>query len=519
MNEPSFRSGARTLLLAVALAARCAGAPDLEGAPQEAGAETDPSSVVGPSSSGAAVPSAPACDTTPILRKVAVSSASALSKAIAAALPGDEIRVANGVYSLTSAIPVQKRGNATNHIVIRAATIGGAEITGSAGFNISGAAYVTVCGFRFTYATVPGTPGIGMTILSSNHVRFTRNYLHLADSGLTHWLFIKNSGRGDNRIDHNTFDNKTSEGIFLVVGGPAGTLSQYNVIDHNYFYRQLFPPGDRGECLRVGTGDVQLLSAFARVESNRFEQCNGDGEVISSKSSDNTYRWNTFLNNTGSLVLRAGHRATVEGNFFLPGGNGIRLYGNDNRIINNYFEGTTGTGYLATIVLGSGDVVDASAGYSGYDRPDRAVVAFNTLVNTATNIEIGTGGNAYGPADCLIANNLIQGDGHVVARELVAPTGFTWEGNLLWGTNAPGIMPASGYVSADPLLVQRPNDVFRIGAGSAAIDAAVGALPFVTADMDGDARSGALDVGADEFSTAVPVRHPLSPSEVGPAAP
>jgi hypothetical protein len=111
------------------------------------------------------------------LRKVAVTSASALSKAIAAPLPGDEIRVANGVYSLTSAIPVPKRGNATNNIVIRAAPIGGLEITGSAGFNISGAAYVTVCGFRFTYATAPGTPGIGMTILSSNHVRFTRNYL------------------------------------------------------------------------------------------------------------------------------------------------------------------------------------------------------------------------------------------------------------------------------------------------------------------------------------------------------
>jgi poly(beta-D-mannuronate) lyase len=134
-------------------------------------------------------------------------------------------------------------------------------------------------------------------------------------------------------------------------------------------------------------------------------------------------------------------------------------------------------------------------------------------------VEIGTGAYTYGPADCLIANNLIQGDGHVAARQLVAPTGFTWEGNLLWGTNTPGIMPASGFVSADPLLVQRPNDVFRIDAGSAAIDAAVGSLPFVTADMDGDARSGALDVGADEFSMAVPGRHLLSPSEVGPAAP
>jgi hypothetical protein len=64
----------------------------------------------------------------------------------------------------------------------------------------------------------------------------------------------------------------------------------------------------------------------------------------------------------------------------------------------------------------------------------------------------------------------------------------------------------------------RVGEILKLGAGSAAIGAASGSFPFVTDDIDGDPRTSP-DVGADEHSTATPLRHPLIEADVGPAAP
>ena len=69
--------------------------------------------------------------------------------------------------------------------------------------------------------------------------------------------------------------------------------------------------------------------------------------MVSIKSCDNTIRYNTFLSSLGTVSLRHGHRSIVEGNYFLgegkkigtDGSGGIRVYGKDHKIINNYFAG------------------------------------------------------------------------------------------------------------------------------------------------------------------------------------
>ena len=44
------------------------------------------------------------------------------------------------------------------------------------------------------------------------------------------------------------------------------------------------------------------------MEQNFFDRCDGELEIISSKSCDNIYRGNTFLNCAGMLTLRHGNR-------------------------------------------------------------------------------------------------------------------------------------------------------------------------------------------------------------------
>jgi len=51
------------------------------------------------------------------------------------------------------------------------------------------------------------------------------------------------------------------------------------------------------------------------------------------------------------------------------------------------------------------------------------------------------------------------------------------------------------------------------------VDTAAGSYPQVTRDMDLQPRSAAKDVGADEYATSGPLRHPLTTADVGPSAP
>jgi len=69
----------------------------------------------------------------------------------------------------------------------------------------------------------------------------------------------------------------------------------------------------------------------------------------------------------------------------------------------------------------------------------------------------------------------------------------------------------------DPMLM-KVGEIFRIGAGSPVIDAADPKYT-VADDIDGTARSGKLDVGADEFTMGGALKAPLTTKDVGPMSP
>ena len=118
-----------------------------------------------------------------------------------------------------------------------------------------------------------------------------------------------------------------------------------HLIDHNAFTNR--PEGnDNGfETIRIGIGARHTVSAQVVVENNLFENnlfenCDGEIEIISNKSGDNIYRYNTFRSCADTLTLRNGKAATVAGNFFLgegkPRSGGIRVIDSDHTIVNNY---------------------------------------------------------------------------------------------------------------------------------------------------------------------------------------
>src|SRR5439155_445600 len=81
-------------------------------------------------------------------------------------------------------------------------------------------------------------------------------------------------------------------------------------------------------------------------------------------------------------------------------------------------------------------------------------------------------------------------------------------GNIVWAGTA-GDMPASGYRAVDPRLVRDADGLYRITAGSPAVDAATGSYPQAALDLDLQPRTGAKDVGADEYVAGGTNRRPL----------
>jgi len=111
-------------------------------------------------------------------------------------------------------------------------------------------------------------------------------------------------------------------------------------IDHNYFFGHNY--GGNFETIQIGYGmNSALYDAGTIIEYNKFENCNSDNELISLKTSGNFIRYNYLLNNHGHITIRNGENNIIEGNFIIcdplnVNSNGVRIYGANNRIINNY---------------------------------------------------------------------------------------------------------------------------------------------------------------------------------------
>jgi poly(beta-D-mannuronate) lyase len=421
-------------------------------------------------------------------RKVPVSTLPALTASIAAAKPGDCIQVADGTYTTTGEIAVAVAGTAQERITISAVNIGGATIDGSAGFHVTAtAAYVTIRGFKLNHAARL------VMDLGSHHCALLRNTFELKGTS-GDYLYVQGL---DHEIGYNAFQNKPYDGAMVQVDASgrshAGTQRAY--FHHNLWSKATATSSNGNECVATWGG-------FTRLEYNLFQECNGDPEIVTLKSSDAIVRYNTFRTSTrGQLSLRYSNRDVIDGNFFFGLKGALRIYGTDHKVTNNYFENNGGIGMYISDGNPSG----------GYIQIERLLVANNTLVNDDVRARSGT----LPPLTVTFANNIIRKDG----GNFVSP-GPGWDvnysGNIFFGTASATGVPAGGFRMVDPKLAAS-GGTQHLQAGSPAIDSAVGSFGL-TEDMDGQPRTGKLDVGADEFSSAPVVRRPLMPSDVGPMA-
>jgi hypothetical protein len=298
-------------------------------------------------------------------------------------------------------------------------------------------------------------------------------------------------------------------------------MSQYDVIEYNYFHDAAPQLQNGGETIRVGLSGSSMSNGFTTVQYNLFVNLDSDPEIISVKSGQNTVRYNTFINNKGQVTARHGHGNSYYGNFFFrteekSGVGGFRIYGNDQKIYNNYFENISGTIHI------DGANYDAGPDGSNYDssvltrhwRVYRAQVFNNTIVNSSSGIVVGKS-YIYEPVDSIVANNIVVGSNGPLYNEMKT-SNTVFEGNIGYGGVLSNVSRTSSEIrEADPSLTV-VNGLYKLPALSLAIDASVGNYPVVD-DMDGQPRQ-THDVGADEFNEGLIRRQPLTAGDVGPNA-
>ncbi|WP_296144602.1 chondroitinase-B domain-containing protein [uncultured Flavobacterium sp.] len=481
-----------------------------------------------------------------------VNTRQTLQTAINAAVPGSTIIVRNGTYADFYASVTTKSGTVANPITIKAETVGGVTLTGDSRFTMKKSAFVNFEGFVFDCT---GSNTL-IKLEACNNIRITRNVFELDTPVAIKWIVVV--GTFDdytfqflshhNRIDHNTFKNKFTGGNFITIDGTysqdrtIGHQSQYDRIDHNYFYNNSPRAVNEKESIRIGNSQLCNSSGFTTVEFNLFEECDGDPEIVSVKSNDNLIRHNTFNRNHGTLTLRQGNRSRVEGNYFFGGGKpngmietqpiytgGIRAYGTDHVIVNNYMEGLQGTVWDAPITLTQGEVITGqSTNTSLHYRGERITIAYNTLVNNAYGIEIGypKADGSYNKklADIKIANNIVVGSQNNLVKIYANQQGaVTWSNNIMYATGSAQIVTGGPAFTANEVLVQNPNlalsgTIWKATATSPVIANGIPALTL-TEDIDGQSRPALSNAGADHFSTELVTYFPVGISDVGPGAP
>jgi len=477
-----------------------------------------------------------------------VTDGTNLQNLVNAASPGEIFTVANGTYndfySSFTAIATEE-----NPITIKAESIDGVTLTGDSRFVFKKAAHLIFEGFVFN-STGDNTL---VKLEGSNNIHITRNVFELTTTSSIDWLVI--TGYYDdptfqfmshhNKIDYNIFQNKDTTGNYITIGGTYNTgdnrQSQYDIISYNYFYNNAPRFENEKESIRIGDSQLSTSSGFTTVEFNLFEECDGDPEIVSVKSCDNNIKHNTFTKSYGTLTLRQGNRTRVEGNYFFGGNKangdlngqtlytgGIRAYGTDHVIINNYLEGLQGTRFDAPITLTQGDAIDGvDTDFSLHFRGERITIAFNTLVNNVYGIEIGyakqNGSYDIPLKDITIANNLVTGSENSLVTTYNDQGGeIIWINNIMNPTGSAQLTNDGATFTSDEVLEQDPyltfdGIVWRSTSSSPTIADGVPALT-VDEDIEGQTRPSTSNAGADHYSLESIRYAPLTTFDVGPEA-
>lgn len=369
-------------------------------------------------------------------------------KAAASLQPGDVVRLADGEWK-DFPILLQGEGTAKQPITLAAQTKGKVVLSGASNLRMAGS-WLVVSGLVFRGGAAPGADLIAFrrdARTVATHSRLTEVVVDQFNKpdrkAEDRWVSIYGT---DNRVDHSWFAGKGNLGVTLAVIRPKGQpQANRHQIDHNYFGPR--PPlgSNGGETIRLGTSDESMSDSANLVESNVFDRCDGEVEIVSIKSGANIVRNNLILRSQGSIVLRHGNGNLVERNVFLgyrkPHTGGVRVINERQTVRDNYMEGLAGTDFTSALAVMNG--VPGSP-INRYHAVSGATITHNSMLDVA-RITLGAGADAersIPPTDSTVSGNIFTGSGETLFQIESDVRGVAFPDNVTSAT-VPAALPSS----------------------------------------------------------------------------
>lgn len=355
---------------------------------------------------------------------ILVQSITELNEAFKIAEPGDEIIMSNGVWKDVE-IKFRGQGTKDSPITLRAEDEGKVTIEGRSYLKLGGE-YLIVSGLHFKNGSTPSRSVISYKINDEEiafHCRVTNcvivdfNQANRYDRD--NW--VQFYGR-HNQMDHCYIAGKFNHGATLTVSLAGNeNIKNYHQITYNHFGPRPRKGGPTAETMRMGNSYTSMSPGHTNVSNNFFERCDGEVEIISSKSNNNEFRNNIFFECEGSLVTRHGNYCTIDGNLFIgnnkPFTGGVRIINTGHWVTNNYFYGIVGEEFRSALAIMNGI---PKSPLNRYNQVTDVVVAYNSWIDCSSPIQLSVGANmnkkdvlpaqeirSARPIRTIIANNLV----------------------------------------------------------------------------------------------------------------
>ncbi|MCF8262067.1 MAG: hypothetical protein K9J12_14925 [Melioribacteraceae bacterium] len=416
------------------------------------------------------------CQNFPDTNNVKVNNHQELRDAIDLAEPGQEIILANGVWKDLE-IRFEANGTEKKPITLKAETNGKVFIEGKSSLKLGGS-FLIVEGLFFRNGYSSSETLIEFRIDADNIANncvvkecvildFNQPNRYNPDHWVEFW------GR-HNELSNCYIAGKSNQGPTIRVNlGGNEHVYNYHKIVKNHFGPRPRKGGPKAETLQIGDSGTSMTPSYLLVADNLFEKCNGEVEVISSKSNFNEFRNNIFYGCEGSLVLRHGNYCTVDGNFFIGSDEnnftgGIRVINTGHWITNNYFYKIKGAEFRSPLAIMNGI---PKSPLNRYNQVTDVVVAYNTWIDCKSPWQFSVGANndkvdvlppseirSARPERTIVANNIIYNS---VADETPVKNydkvdGITFKSNIINNQDSP-FMKFDGVRQSD-IEPQKIND-------------------------------------------------------------
>lgn len=476
------------------------------------------------------------CDSNANLASIYVKDSNELKEAISQATPGTEIVLANGSWQDVN-IKFYGMGTKGNPITLRAETAGEVLIQGESDLKLGGE-FLVVDGLHFTNGASPSRSVIHFFINNdtlANNSRVTNCVIKDFNKSQRNKqdLWVEFKGR-HNQLDHCYLAGKSNRGPTIRVNLAGNqSIKNYHKITHNYFGPRPPKGGPSAETIQIGDSGTSMAPSHTLVADNLFDRCNGEVEVISSKTNFNEFRNNVFYKSEGSLVTRHGNYCIVDGNYFIGDDQsenvgGIRLIGTGHWVTNNYFYKLKGKIFRSPLAVMNGI---PKSPLNRYLQVTDVVIAHNSWVDCTSPLQFGVGSNvaekdvlpaseirSARPIRTTVANNLIyntSGDENpIVAHDLL--DGIHFKSNII---NNQGVdfKPVAGLETETYDLEQLSENVWSPTSGFTDKDLFSGfEFEQISKDIFGTSRASNNAIGA---MATTPAADPgiLDRSKYGPA--